>query len=89
MDTANFVNYEQLVKKEDKLIKKIETCEECIAAIFRVIYKKAESIDIKVVEEIINAIHIIFKDLQTELLHLIIEKKILTNKFESFNKGLE
>jgi cob(I)alamin adenosyltransferase len=82
MHSTNFTNCEQLVKKEDELIKKIETCEECIAAIFSVIYKKAESIHIEVIEDIINAIHRIFKDLQTELLHIIFEKKILVNKFD-------
>jgi hypothetical protein len=94
MNTANFANYEQLVKKEDELIKKIETCEECIAAIFSVIYKKAELIHIEVIEDIIKAIHMIFKNLQTELLHLIFEKKILANqididKTEGSNNELE
>ncbi|MDB5052312.1 MAG: hypothetical protein JWM44_362 [Bacilli bacterium] len=79
MDTSNFSNYEKLVKEEDDLIKKIETCEECITAIFSVVYKNAESIHIAIVEDIINAIYFIGKDLQTELLHLIFEKKILAS----------
>ncbi|WP_409342857.1 hypothetical protein [Paenibacillus sp. MBLB4367] len=80
---SDMVNkYEQLVLEEDILIQRIATCEECVNAILAYILKNSQSIHLITAEDIINAVHLIGKDLQTELLHLRLEKSILAGKME-------
>lgn len=74
--------YEQLVLEEDILIQRIATCEECINAILAYILKNCQSVHLLTAEDIVNAVHLIGKDLQTELLHLRLEKSILAGKME-------
>lgn len=78
--------YEQLVLEEDTLIQRIATCEECINAILAYILKNCQSVHLLTAEDIVNAVHLIGKDLQTELLHLRLEKSILAGKMEMEHK---
>jgi hypothetical protein len=56
--------YEDLVAEEDTLIKRIQTCEECVLVILDYIAKKADSIHVLTVEDVVSAVHVIGKDLQ-------------------------
>ncbi|GKU77767.1 hypothetical protein [Paenibacillus sp. L3-i20] len=71
--------YEQLVAEEEELLQNIEICEGCISVVFQYISGKE---DPQIGESILTAIHTIEKDLQTELLHLKLEKSLLANKIK-------
>lgn len=74
--------YDQLVLEEDQLIQKIGVCEGSITAILEYITNKCDSINALIVEDIISSVHTIEKDLQTELLHLKLEKGLLANRIK-------
>ncbi|REK77704.1 hypothetical protein [Paenibacillus paeoniae] len=71
--------YERLVEEEDELLNKIEICEGCIAGIFEYLVSKK---DTHIGESILTAVHTIVKDLQTELLHLRLEKSLLADRIK-------
>ncbi|RAV02667.1 hypothetical protein [Paenibacillus sp. YN15] len=73
-------DYNGMIEKEDNLYKGIQVCEECTDNILDYIAEKADSLHILTAEAILSAIHVIMKDLQTELLHLRIEKNILSRE---------
>ncbi|MNP66891.1 hypothetical protein D3C76_1626520 [compost metagenome] len=70
-------DYNGMVEEEDELYKGIQVCEECTEHVLDCIAERAGSIHILTAEAILSAIHVIMEDLQTELLHLRIEKSIL------------
>ncbi|MCM3269995.1 hypothetical protein [Paenibacillus elgii] len=72
--------YENLIEEERLLADKIESCEECVEAILDYIAKKANTIHVLTAEEIVSAVHAIGKDLRTELLHVKLERSIVSNK---------
>lgn len=78
--------YEQALQEEDTLTQRISLCKEFIDIILEYISHKADSIHILTAEDIVTAIHTIGQDLETELLHLRLEKKMLENKLKL--KGL-
>jgi hypothetical protein len=77
--------YEQALQEESILTQRISLCKEFIDIILEYISQKADSIHILTAEDIVTAVHTIGQDLDTELLHLRLEKGILENKLKSFN----
>ncbi|MFF2888556.1 hypothetical protein [Paenibacillus sp. NPDC057967] len=71
--------YERLVEEEDELLNKLEICEGCIACIFEYLVSKK---DVHIGESVLTAVHTIAKDLQTELLHLRLEKGLLADRIK-------
>lgn len=81
-------DYNGMIEEEDALYKGIQVCEECMDSILDCIAEKAESIHMLTAEAILSAVHVIMKDLQTELLHLRIEKSILTREISRLREGI-
>jgi hypothetical protein len=77
--------YEQALQEESILTQRISLCKEFIDIILEYISQKADSIHVLTAEDIVTAVHTIGQDLDTELLHLRLEKGILENKLKSFN----
>jgi hypothetical protein len=77
--------YEQVLQEETVLTQRIGLCKEFIDIILEYISRKANSIHILTAEDIVTAVHTIGQDLDTELLHLRLEKGILENKLKSLN----
>ncbi len=69
-----------MIEEEDELYMGIHVCEECIDHLLDLISEKAEDVHLPTAEAILSAVQVITKDLQTELLHLRIEKSLLTRK---------
>ncbi|TCZ78412.1 hypothetical protein E0485_07880 [Paenibacillus albiflavus] len=76
--------YEQLELEEDELIQKIGLCEGSISMIVDYIASNGDK-GIHIGESIISAVHTIEKDLQTELLHIRLEKSFMANKMKLLN----
>ncbi|NOU69279.1 hypothetical protein GC096_35260 [Paenibacillus sp. LMG 31461] len=74
--------YNEAINEEQILIHRISVCKELIDIILRYISEKADSIHMLTVEDIITSVHTIGQDLDTELLHLRMEKGILDNKLK-------
>ncbi|MDO3677348.1 hypothetical protein [Paenibacillus ehimensis] len=58
----------------------IESCEECVKVILEHIVKKSGHDPCSYAEEIVSALHNMGKDLRTELLHVKLERSIVSNK---------
>lgn len=74
--------YEQALQEETALTQRISLCKEFIDIILEYISHKADSIHILIAEDIVTAVHTIGQDLETELLHLRMEKGILENRLK-------
>lgn len=74
--------YNEAIKEEQILIQRINVCKEFIDVILTYISEKADSIHILTAEDIVTSVHTIGQDLDTELLHLRLEKGILDNKLK-------
>lgn len=72
--------YNVMIEEEDLLYKQIEACQECTDVILDHISDKAESLHIPTTETILTAIDVIKMDLHRELLHLRIEKSIISRE---------
>ncbi|MCY9660977.1 hypothetical protein P5G65_29080 [Paenibacillus chondroitinus] len=81
--------YEQALQEEDTLTQRISLCKEFIDIILEYISHKADSIHILTAEEIVTAVHTIGQDLETELLHLRLEKRMLENKLRLKGLGVQ
>ncbi|NOU99447.1 hypothetical protein [Paenibacillus planticolens] len=77
--------YEEVLQEESILTQRISLCHEFIDIILKYISRNADSIHILTAEDIVTAVHTIGQDLDTELLHLKLEKGILENKLKSLN----
>lgn len=77
-----------MIEEEDELYRGIQVCEECTDHVLDYIAEKAESTHISTAESILSSIHVIMKDLQTELLHLRIEKSILTREISRLREDI-
>ncbi|WP_205516989.1 hypothetical protein [Paenibacillus sp. SYP-B3998] len=77
--------YDEAIQEENILHQKISVCTDFINVILDYISNKADSIHMLTAEDIVTAVHTIGQDLDTELLHLRLEKGILENKI----KGLK
>ena len=80
MLAALMKQYNGMIEEEDLLYKQIEACQEFTDVILDHISDKAETLHIPTTETILTAIDVIKMDLQRELLHLRIEKSILTRE---------
>lgn len=78
--------YEKIALEERTLNQRIATCRDCISILLDYISINADSIHILTVEEIVSAIHAISQDLDTELLHLRLEKGRLEYKIKCRNE---
>lgn len=78
--------YEEALQEETILTQRISLCKEFIDIILDLISHKANSIHILTAEDIVTAVHTIGQDLDTELLHLRLEKGILENKLKRFKE---
>ncbi|MBA2943566.1 hypothetical protein HZF08_35415 [Paenibacillus sp. CGMCC 1.16610] len=76
------IKYNEAIKEEQILIQRINVCKEFVDVILTYISEKADSIHILTAEDIVTAVHTIGQDLDTELLHLRLEKGILDNKIK-------
>lgn len=76
------IKYNEAIKEEQILIQRINVCKEFIDVILTYISEKADSIHILTAEDIVTSVHTIGQDLDTELLHLRLEKGILDNKLK-------
>ncbi|TXK83548.1 hypothetical protein [Paenibacillus sp. N3.4] len=74
--------YNEAIKEEQILIQRINVCKEFIDVILTYISEKADSIHLLTAEDIVTSVHTIGQDLDTELLHLRLEKGILDNKLK-------
>ncbi|MZQ80686.1 hypothetical protein GQF01_00765 [Paenibacillus sp. 5J-6] len=81
--------YEQVLQEETVLIQRIGLCKEFIDIILEYTSQKADSIHILTAEDIVTAVHTIGQDLDTELLHLRLEKGILENKLRGLRSQQE
>lgn len=72
--------YETLLEEERLLAEKIGSCEECVEVILGYIAKKADTIHVLTAEEMVSALHNMGKDLRMELLHVKLERSIVSNK---------
>ncbi|NQX68634.1 hypothetical protein HQN90_21130 [Paenibacillus alba] len=79
--------YEEALKEETILTQRISLCKEFIDIILEYICHNADSIHILTAENILTAVHTIGQDLDTELLHLKLEKGILENKMRNLDKA--
>ncbi|MDU0205841.1 MULTISPECIES: hypothetical protein [Paenibacillus] len=79
------IKYEETLQEESILTQRISLCHEFIDIILKYISQNADSIHILTAEDIVTAVHTIGQDLDTELLHLRLEKGILENKLKSLN----
>lgn len=68
-----------LIAEEETLQEKINTCELCVSAVLDAIVAAQGKIHILTAEGILSSIHTISADLQTELLHLKLEKIIVAS----------
>lgn len=73
----------QFVIEEDQLVNRIQTCDKISATILDILYRQGNTLNALIIEEILISIHRIHQDLQTELLHLRIEKKALAFRHDS------
>jgi hypothetical protein len=72
--TEHQQKYEQLVVAEDEVLKKINTCQKVISAIFDCIIHKGHTLHALTVQDALEAIHTIEQVNQTQLLQLRREK---------------
>mgnify|MGYP001459865340 CR=1 FL=1 len=79
---------DQLTFEERELIQKIEVCEGCISAVFDYILENGDPTAVQIGEYILSSIHTIDKDLQTELLHIRLEKSFLESKIKLMNTAM-
>jgi hypothetical protein len=77
------IKYDGFAAEEDMLIQRIGVCNECIEVILKYVSDKVDPIHILTAEDIVTAIHRIGQDLDTELLHVRLEKSLLERKFNS------
>ncbi len=76
------IKYDEFVAEENVLIQRIGVCKEFIEVILKYISDKADSIHILTAEDIVTAVHTMGQDLDTELLHIRLEKSFLENKIK-------
>lgn len=80
--------YNQFTLEENVLAQRIYTCTEITSTLLYLFYKNGQRLHGETVEEILMSIHQIEQDLQTELLHIRIEKTIATSLHADSEKPL-
>ncbi|GMX62806.1 hypothetical protein Elgi_26130 [Paenibacillus elgii] len=76
------VKYDHLLQEEETLVLRIKTCEECVLNLLQTIGGNADSLHLLTIEDMLSAVQQISYDLQTELLHLRMEKYILSHRLQ-------
>ncbi|MGG1518221.1 hypothetical protein ABE504_22575 [Paenibacillus oryzisoli] len=71
---------ETTLQEEAVLIQKIGLCQDFIDVLLAYISHSAHAIPILTAEDILTSVHNVAQDLETELLHVRLEKGILDNK---------
>lgn len=75
---------EQFVVREDEIVQRIHTCEEVMAIVLDMVYKQGQNtLHIETVKEALLSILRLQQDMQTELLSLRLEKRILAHRSAS------
>lgn len=69
-----FEEYSHLEDEETKLLERVQTYEECVAAILGHLFKYGDKIDLLTVEDVLTLVHNKELELRTELLHLQLTK---------------
>ncbi|KRE71989.1 hypothetical protein [Paenibacillus sp. Soil750] len=72
--------YQSIIQEEATLMQRISLCKVSIDILLEYISRHADSIHILTAEDIVTSIHTMTQDLDTELLHVRLEKGILENK---------
>ncbi|WP_240421989.1 hypothetical protein [Paenibacillus periandrae] len=85
----NFIKYDQFLVEENVLIQRIGVCKEFIEVLLKYISGKSDSIRILTAEDIVNAVHAMSQDLDTELLHVRLEKSLLENKIKNLEANCD
>ncbi|WP_341280223.1 hypothetical protein [Paenibacillus sp. FSL H8-0537] len=81
--------YEQFVTEENQLCRRIETLNIIQSYILHTVHKHGPELDMLTVEEVMLSIHHIQQDLQTELIHVRLEKSLLAHNHNySSNLGV-
>lgn len=75
-ETAEY--YERLVDEENDLLDRIETCDAYMNAILEYTYREGQKHHKLTVEGIVTAVYAISSDLRTELVHVQLEKAVLS-----------
>lgn len=78
----NLIKYDQFAAEENVLIQRIGVCKEFIEVLLKYISGKSDPIHILTAEDIVNAVHAMSQDLDTELLHVRLEKSLLESKIK-------
>ncbi|MGO4498574.1 hypothetical protein AB4114_22085 [Paenibacillus sp. 2RAB27] len=76
------IKFNEFVAEENMLNHRIGVCKEFIEVMLKYVSDKADSIHILTAEDIVTAVHRIGQDLDTELLHIRLEKSLLENKLK-------
>lgn len=72
--------YNALILKEDELYNQIDACKTSIDMLMDYLSEKGDMIHLPTVESIITSIHTLLTSLERKLLHLRIEKGILSSR---------
>lgn len=71
-----FEEYSRLEDDETKLLKRVQTCEECVSAVLGHLFRYGDKIDLLTVEDVLTLVHNKELELRTELLHLQLAKAL-------------
>lgn len=75
--------YEEFVTEENQLCRRIETLDIIQSYILHTVHKHGPELDTLTVEDVLMSIHRMQQDLQTELIHVRLEKSVLSHKHSS------
>jgi hypothetical protein len=75
--------YERIVEEETELIGRIKTCEAYINALLEYTYRSGDQHHRLTVEDILTAVFTMGSNLRTELLHVQLEKAMLSCRMKS------
>ncbi|MGG1518250.1 hypothetical protein ABE504_22720 [Paenibacillus oryzisoli] len=79
----NQTQLETTLQEEATLTQRIRLCRDFIDILLEYVSHNADQIHILTAEDILTSVHTIAQDLDTELLHVRLEKGILENKLRS------
>ncbi len=77
--------YDELAAQERTLFQQISTAELSLSALFNYIFQYVDVTNKLIVEDIMSAVHQIELDLRTEMLHLRLEKAIVSCELKKYH----
>jgi len=79
-----FEVYERFVAEENQICRRIETLDIIQSSILSTVYKYGPELDTLTAEDVLMAVHRIHQDLLTELIHVRLEKSVLSHRHEHY-----